>query len=331
VSLQPAPADSLDWARPFGTERVLAIGSRAITAGLFLASVLAVWLVVRTGAPLPFVLVGLGAVGFYATLSWWSGGRFEFEGRESRPLGPHDPPVIRRAIYDVCERTDQRPPAVVVAKLDAPGAVVGYDHGRRVIVVDPLLVPVVGPDGLRAILAHEIAHLRIDIHTDAVRAYLPRLLGFASLWTVLLAGRGPGPATVGAAVFVALALTNARWPSRLRYALGLGVEPLALATSRYANRLEEFRADAAAARVVPAAAVTDALFRVAAVATGDNDEDVAGPVPWEADRSLHFRLFATHPSIEARAAALGCELPAWVRPSCPHATRPPSDPPAGRR
>lgn len=51
-----------------------------------------------------------------------------------------------------------------------------------------------------------------------------------------------------------------------------------------------------------------------AVAAGENDEDVAGPVPWTEDRSLRFALFATHPSVENRVARLGCEPPTRAEP-----------------
>jgi len=41
-------------------------------------------------------------------------------------------------------------------------------------------------------------------------------------------------------------------------------------------------------------------------------------VPWTADRSLRFAAFATHPSVESRASALGCAVPTWARPYRPH-------------
>jgi Zn-dependent protease with chaperone function len=290
----------------------------AVTLGLVAAGLAALGVVLATGAPPAGVAAGLVAVAAVSLAAYRSGGRFEFDARGGRPYAPGDPPVLRRALLEACERAGREPPALVVAELDVPGMMVGYDDGRPVVAVDPLLPRVVGPEGLRALYAHELGHLRVDLHTDALREPVPRLLGFAAFWTVLLAGRGPTVASVGTAAFLALATVSDRRVAYVRYALGFGAEPLALVLARYANRLEEFRADAYAATLVPPASVTEALYRLAAVATGENDEDVAGPVPWTADRSLRFAAFATHPSVEARAAALGCVVPAWARPYRPH-------------
>jgi Zn-dependent protease with chaperone function len=274
-----------------------------------------------TGAP-P-ALVTAGSVGYLAVTvaAWRSGGRYEFTARASRPLGPRDDPVLRRALLEVCERAGRPLPRLLVVEMDVPGAMVGYDGGEPVVAVDPLVVRVVGPEGVRALFAHELGHLGRDLHTDALRSLAPRAVGLGTFWVAALAGRGAAVATAGVAAFLVLAGASNPWLVRGRYVLGLGTELLALAASRYANRLEEYAADASAARIVEPGAVAEALYRVAAVATGDNDEDVAGPVPWEADRSLRFALFATHPSVEARVAALGCAIPAWVRPYRPGDSR----------
>ncbi|PSQ15227.1 htpX protein [Halobacteriales archaeon QS_8_69_26] len=298
------------------------LGVRAwgVTLVLVAAAAGSVAVVFATGAPPLFVASGVAGLVYLSVVSWRSGGRFTVEAGGGRPYGPGDSPEIRDALLEVCDRTGKPLPRVVLVEMDAPGAMVGYDDGRPLLGVDPRLPRVIGPEGMRAIFAHELGHLGADIHTDAVREHLPTVVGFAAFWTVALAGRGPLVATAGNALFLATALVPHPRVVPLRYVLGLGTEPLALAASRYANRHEEYAADEFAARAVDPAAVTEALYRIAAVATGDNDEDVTGPVPWNADRSLRFALFATHPSIESRAANLDCELPEWVRPHRPHAT-----------
>jgi Zn-dependent protease with chaperone function len=200
----------------------------------------------------------------------------------------------------------------VVAELDVPGAAIGYESGRPVVAVDPLLPRIVGPAGMRAVFAHELGHLRVDLHTDAVRAYLPQTVGFGVVWTLFLAGRGPAVATVGTAAFLAVAPVRDRRVVAVRCLLSLGAEAAALAASRYANRMEEYRADAYAAELLSPAAVVETLVRVAAVARGDNVEDVAGPVPWRADRPRLFALFATHPTVEDRVAAISGSVPDWA-------------------
>ncbi|MFH5801194.1 M48 family metallopeptidase [Haladaptatus sp. CMAA 1911] len=295
----------------------LIVRAWGITLGLLVATLLAVTAVIRTGAPLPVVGLGLFVFGIIAYLSYRSGGRYEFEHEHARPFDSTESPVIQRAVLEVCERAERPLPRIVLMEMDATSAVVGYDDGKPVVAFDPLLPRVVGQAGVAALFAHELGHLGTDIHTDAIRAYIPQILGFSAFWLVFLAERGPFVAAIGSLLFSALAFIEERPIRIVRYALGLGVEPLALSLSRYANRMEEYRADAYAAHVVDPETLAEALYRVAAIATGDNIEDVAGPIPWNTDRSVLFSLFATHPSIENRVARLGCDIPVWASPYRP--------------
>jgi Zn-dependent protease with chaperone function len=290
----------------------------ALTLASLAAAALSVAAVVATGGSSLAAAVAVPAVAVLVVETYRSGGRFTFEAGNARPVEADEFPEVREALLDLCERTGRPVPRLLVMEMDAPGAVVGYDAGRPVVAFDPLLPRVVGIDGVRALFAHELGHLGTDLHTDALRAHAPRIVGFGAFWLAFLAGRGPAVATAGTLAFATLALAGDRRLDRLRYLLGLGAEPLVLAVSRYANRLEEYAADAYAAELVDAAVLAEALYRVAAVATGENDEDVAGPVPWTADRSRRFALFATHPSMEDRVTRLGRDLPAWVRPYRPH-------------
>ncbi|WP_135854535.1 M48 family metallopeptidase [Halorussus salinus] len=302
------------------SEFSLALRVWAVTLALVVAAGVAIFQLVRTGAPPLYVAAGAFFLCYVSLQAWRSGGRFEIEENLRASGHPRlsDAPEIQRALLAVCERAGRPVPKVVVVRMDAPGAKVGYDDGDPLLAVDPRLPTVVGPTGMAAVFAHELGHLGRDLSTDAIRLYLPHVVGFGAFWTLALAGRGPTVATAGSALFLALAYSSDRRAAAVRYALGLGAEPLALAASRYANRLEEHRADAYAAELVSSADLTEALYRIAAVATGDNDEDVTGPIPWTADRSRWFAAFATHPSIERRAEMLDCELPAWVRPYRPH-------------
>jgi Zn-dependent protease with chaperone function len=285
----------------------------AVTVGLLAAAAVGVLALVRTGAPPVYVAGGVASLCAVAVASWRSGARFEADAREGRPLPVEESPATWAALLAVCRATDQPLPALAAVRMDVPGVVVGYSAGERLIAVDPRLPAVVGDEGLRALFAHELGHLRTDIHTDAVREYLPQTLGFVAFWLVALAGRGPLVASAGTVLYLLVAPRREPAALALRGVLSLGVDPLALAVSRYANREEEYLADAYAAAAVGAEPLTDALFHIAAVATGYNDEDVAGPIPWTADRSRLFSLFATHPSVEQRAEALNCPVPAWAR------------------
>ncbi|SIR98660.1 Zn-dependent protease with chaperone function [Haladaptatus litoreus] len=295
----------------------LRVRAWSITLGLLTVTLLAIATVVQTGAPLPVVSVALSAFGGIAYASYRSGGRYAFDHGHARPFEPGELPEVHQTVLEVCESATRPIPTVVLMEMDAPGAVVGYDDGAPIVALDPLLPQVVGREGVGALFAHELGHLGTDLHTDALRAYLPQILGFCVFWHLFLGGRGPAVAGIGSLLFGAFAFAEDRRIRVVRYILGLGIEPLALAVSRYANRLEEYQADAYAACVVDPETLAEALYRVAAVATGENIEDIAGPIPWNEDRSLRFALFATHPSIENRVARLGCEIPLWARPYHP--------------
>lgn len=290
----------------------------AVTLGLVALAGAAVLTVVATGGSATGAVLAVVALGGLAVQTARSGGRFTFEAGAARPVGATELPAVRGTLLALCADADRPVPRLLVMEMDVPGAVVGYVDGEATVAVDPRLPRVVGREGVRALLAHELGHLRTDLHSDALRAYVPQTVGFATFWLVALAGRGETVAGVGTAAFVGLALVDALAPGGarsvrlLRYALGLGVEPLVLAASRYANRLEEYGADAYAGALVGPEQLAEALYRLAAVATGENDEDVAGPIPWRADRSVPFALFATHPAVEDRVARLGCAIPDWV-------------------
>ncbi|MFB6070049.1 MAG: M48 family metallopeptidase [Halanaeroarchaeum sp.] len=298
-------------------DRWLGARAWAITVVLVAGVLLAAAVVVRTGGSASLVTVGLVSLAAISVAAARSGGTYAFEDERARPVGVHELPSVRRALLEVTERSGRRLPRLVVVEMDAPGAVVGYDAGTPVVAVDPLLPRIVGPDGVRALLAHELGHLGTDLTSDAVRAYAPQAIGFGAYWLVFLAGRGPLLASAGTVLYVGLATHEHPAARATRAALSLASDPAALAASRYANRLEEYRADAFAATVVDPWTLAEALFRVAAVATGDDVEDVAGPVPWSADRSLVFALFATHPSVEDRVRRLGCSILDWVTPYRP--------------
>jgi heat shock protein HtpX len=320
IDVIDAPSSGRTRMLPTTSVRARRVRMWAVTLGLLATATVAVRALVATGAPPGFVGGGVVFLAVLGVQSWRSGGRFVAQDQGGRPLSGRDPPVIRRALLEACQTAGEPVPAVSVVRMDVPGMTAGYSDGEAMVAVDPRLHLVVGPDGLRALFAHELGHFGTDIYTDAIREYLPQTVGFAAFWLVALAGRGPAIATAGSTLYVALSPIRTRHALGVRALLSLGVEPLALAASRYANRQEEYLADAHAADVVSPALITDALYHIAAIATGDNDEDVLGPVPWEADRGHLFALFATHPSIENRAAALDCDLPEWVRPYQPHRT-----------
>lgn len=282
------------------------------TGTLLAANVISLVQLYRTGVSL--IILTLGVIGWsLITYNGWRRGADVFLNRSVPDSGRQCSPVVRDALFSVCEQAGCPVPRLVMVEMDTPGAAAGFVDGDPVIAVDPLLRSLLAPEEMKAIFAHEIGHLERNIHTDAIRALLPQGVGFGVFWTIALAGQSPTVVLGGSLCFVLLALSTDQRLIRVRYAVGLGAEPLALAVSRYANRQEEFDADSFASKIVSARSLATALYTIAAMATGENHEDIAGPVPWEVNRSVRFSLFATHPSVETRVRRLGCPIPEWAK------------------
>lgn len=279
---------------------------------LLTANVITVIQLYRTSVPL-IVLTPVAIGWLFITYSGWRSGADVFLNRSVPVSEGRCSPVARDALFSVCEQAGCPVPRLVMVEMDAPGAAAGFINGDPVIAVDPLLQSILSSNEMKAIFAHEIGHLERNIHTDAIRALLPQGVGFGVFWTIALAGQSPTVAVGGSLCFVLLALSTDRRLVRVRYAVGLGAEPLALAVSRYANRQEEFDADSFASKIVSARSLATALYTIAAMATGENHEDIAGPIPWEVNRSVRLSLFATHPSVETRVRRLGCRIPEWAK------------------
>jgi heat shock protein HtpX len=179
-------------------------------------------------------------------------------------------------------------PRLYVAPTEAPNAFsVGLRRSASALVVTDGLLGCLDRREVEAVLAHEIAHLA---HRDAAvmtAVAMPRTLGEAIV-------TGPGETTLGL-------LWLAIWPLGL---LPLGIGSLLTVT---VSRYREFAADRGSALLTGAPEqLMSALEKVTANASEIPDADLraANAFCIVSTGARRFALFADHPPLEKRIAAL---------------------------
>jgi len=209
-----------------------------------------------------------------------------------RALGAEIVPADRdHGVHAVVERlaglADISRPRIAVAETSAPNALaVGLRQSASTVVVTRGLLDLLGPRELEAVLAHEISHLA---HRDA------------AVMTAVSAPRTVGEVVVGEAGGGRGLLWTIGWP--------LGLIPLAIGTALTltVSRYREFSADRGSALLTgEPEQLMSALEKIAGHAAAIPHEDlrVANAFCIVSTEAQRFMLFADHPPLEKRLAAL---------------------------
>ena len=293
LTVQPWPAEALDRAQALVVTAVPAAVVAAVVVALARRRPRAWWV---PTAVVTAALVGLGSLAYPVVV--------EPLFSSSRPL-PDGP--LRDDLLTLAERAGA--PVAEVEVSDAStrtttlnASVAGLGPTRRLVVRDTLLEGVPEAE-VRAVVAHELAHVAADdvavgtaLGAGAAAAAVC-LLAAALRWRPLLrrAGLAAGGSTSGAGAGPRGGTTEAAADPRavaLVLALVAAGQLLAAPATAAASRGVEARADATAVRLVGATDVI-ALHRRLAVA---NVADVTPP-------ALLQRWFGTHPTAPERIAA----------------------------
>ena len=195
---------------------------------------------------------------------------------------------LRDVVARLASLADISVPEVAIAETDAPNALaVGYRRASSTLVVTRGLIAALEPAELEAVVAHEIAHLA---NRDA------------AVMTAVSAPRVLGEVVVGGAVTETRGLVwMLFWPLGL-LPLGIGTA-LTLTVSRY----REFAADRGSALLTGAPEqLMSALLKISGHAAQIPHEDlrVANAFCIVSTEAQRFALFADHPPMEKRLAAL---------------------------
>jgi Zn-dependent protease with chaperone function len=280
------------------TARRLLDGVFAIGLAVSLA-----WCLVALGTP-PSVLGAVLVASF--GLEFVVGGVFGTRLREEVPEADL-PPALRAEIRETAAAMGVGSPRVVDDE-EMPGVTVFREGSTPVLVVSTALLSKLDAEAARAVIAHELAHLRFaHLRRAAARDAITHVVGLTVCWTTLL-GEWTAIGLLVAAGYLAAGVFRRTLPNRVVYVLGsLGVVLVGFALATKASRLEECEADDAAAAHTSPAALCAGLYGVATVADVETDrtDAVTGPSPFARRRGRLEALTATHPTLEHRLARFG--------------------------
>jgi heat shock protein HtpX len=239
------------------------------------------------GAPLVLVLLGTVLfAGFQYKFGKWAALRSV--GAEDMPRDRF--PDIHDSVDRLCEEMDLEKPALKVADMGVPNAFAVGRRGAGVVVVSTELMHLLDHEELEAVLAHELAHIdNRDVVTMVMGQAIASLLGFAAYFVVAFSREGGlGNILVG-------------------YLASIVVQSVAMVFVLAISRYREYVADDDAARHVGGDAMASALEKISSAGTrGDAEvnDNVSALCIFGGERSALERLFATHPPIEKRIAAV---------------------------
>ncbi|WP_436930336.1 M48 family metallopeptidase [Halosimplex halobium] len=220
-------------------------------------------------------------------------------------LADEAPPRLRRTVAAVAADLGVSTPSVVVDRESAGGVSVLGDGDRAAVVVSAPLAERLDNAALRAVVAHELAHLSLGhVRRVPLREGATHAVGLAACWLVALRHLPPAVAALCGGAFLAAGVARSNEFNRLLYVLASAGTVLVVgALAARANRLEEYHADDVAVRATSAADFCTGLYAVGQF--GDADDAVAGRSPFGARRTRLERVTADHPTVESRLARFG--------------------------
>ena len=187
-------------------------------------------------------------------------------------------------------------PEVAIFPADEPNAfATGARRDHALVAVSEGLLRQLRRDEVEAVLAHEVSHIAngdmvtLALIQGVVNAFvigLARVVGHAVDRFVFRTGEGHGPAFLVTAIVAQLVL-------------GILASPIVF----WFSRQREFRADAGAARLAGSRAMIAALERLKRVADPSPLPEGMAALGIQG-RGAFARWFSTHPSLDARIAAL---------------------------
>jgi heat shock protein HtpX len=325
--------------------------TRLLLAGAFLVLVVLVWVVVGLlfGPDLlldPTAAVGITTVGAALGLaltyaSYRSGPSLALRAAKARPIAREDAPELHRLLDEVCVSAGlTTKPKLYVVDDPAPNAfATGLSLEDSHVAVTTGLVERLPRYELRAVLAHEVAHIVNDdvraVTVAVATAGLVALLAdIAIRATFFGGGRRRGGRNEGGAQALLIAVGI----------IAAVLAPLAAQLIRFAvSRQREYLADATAAEILrDPQSMVDALRRLDDDRTPLTRFETANAHLWfEEPNTLEgkgrpanlARRFATHPTLAERVARLAQLNAGTVDPERPlrrvDTTPPPPPPPTG--
>jgi heat shock protein HtpX len=213
----------------------------------------------------------------------------------SRPIEREDNPQLYNTLENLCISRGMKTPTLrIIENPDLNAFASGLHEGQFSITVTRGLLDQLNHDELEAVLGHELTHIiNRDVRTMIIAAVFAGIISLVaqvlarSLW---FGGRGRGR---GGGALVLVGIAAAAIAALLAVVIRMAI-----------SRKREFIADAGSVELTKNAdAMISALQKVSGHAHLDAPEEVRGLFLENHETGI-FGLFATHPPIEKRIAAL---------------------------
>jgi heat shock protein HtpX len=259
--------------------------------------VLVGWAIGSQVGALVGLLAGLAIVG----ASYWFSDRLAVRLARAKPVSAAEAPELGRLVSELTSRSGMLMPRLYLSPAAQPNAfATGRDEAHAALVVTRGLLALLPEDQLRAVLAHELSHVRNhDILIGSVAAALATAITYAAniaVFTSVFGGSEDGEDGVGIFGFLLLALLAPVAATLLQLAL---------------SRAREFEADRSGASLLgdgePLARALETIDVAARktpmeVSPAQATAYIVNPLT---GRQVSFaRLFMTHPSTSDRVARL---------------------------
>jgi heat shock protein HtpX len=242
------------------------------------------------------LVIGLVFVG---SMFWFSD-KIAVAAARAKPVSREEAPRLYEIVEELARRNEMPMPRLYVSPQPQPNAfATGRGPKRAVVAVTQGILDVLDDDELRAVLAHELSHVRNrDILIGSVAAAIALAITFIARIAMFGAIFGGGDDEDGGNIFGLLALA-------ILAPLAAGLIQMALSRSR------EFQADASGARLLgEGEPLARALQKIEAnakripmdVNPAEASLYIVNPLT---GRQVNFaKLFSTHPPTEERIARL---------------------------
>jgi heat shock protein HtpX len=230
--------------------------------------------------------------------SYWFSDRFVLRMYGAKTLEPNEEPRLQEIVRDIAARAGMPMPRVaVVHGMPGPNAfATGRNPSHAVVAVSPSLLQILDEQELRAVLAHEMGHIKNrDILIASVAATLAGVISSLANMAMFFGGGRSREGMNPLAMLVMVILT-----------------PIVAMMIQFAiSRSREYGADDRSAEYADARALASALRKLDSVArrmglVGDPKHEATAHLfivnPFRS--SFIQRMFSTHPPIEERIARL---------------------------
>lgn len=260
-------------------------------------------IVARAGlGTLPWVLVI--AIGFLA-VQWFASDKIALFGMGGRVVTQQQAPDLHATIDRLCALADMPKPQVAIADIDMPNAfATGRDQKHAVVCVTTGLIRRLDRDELEGVLSHELSHIaHRDVAVMTIASFLGVLAGLLTRSVLMFGGGGRRDSNGGANPVMVVLLVS------------VAVYALSFLLIRALSRYREFAADRSGAQLTGRPSqLASALVKISGDMGRIPTRDLRRAEPFNAfyfapafsrGRSSSLAtIFSTHPSTEARVAAL---------------------------